>query len=147
MYEKALLLNHYDTRRGITVQIYELARKRESKLISSLKKSAFWGKQAEIAAEILDKENLSKIEAMIIERLEKDNRLKEFFQDYRWFSRMDRELKDSLKDKGLYIRAGPSTTGNGPYIHLSCFYFWHRFSLSWGQSITSLYCWGWVLPP
>ena len=29
------------------------------------------------------------------------------FQDYRWFSRMDRELKDSLKDRGLYIRAGP----------------------------------------
>lgn len=101
MYEKALLLNHYDTRRGITVQIYELARKGKIKLISSLKKSAFWGKQAEIAAEILDKENLSKIEAMIIERLEKDNRLKEFFQDYRWFSRMDRELKDSLKDRGF----------------------------------------------
>ena len=38
---------------------------------------------------------------MIIERLEKDNRLKEFFQDYRWFSRMDRELKDSLKDRGF----------------------------------------------
>lgn len=101
MYEKALLLNYYDTRRGITVQIYELARKGKIKLISSLKKNFFWGKQAEITAEILNRDNLSSVEKKILDRLEKDNRLNELFQDYRWFSRMDRELKDSLQERGF----------------------------------------------
>lgn len=101
MYEKALLLNYYDTRRGITVQIYELARKGKIKLISSLKKNFFWGKQADITAEILNRDNLSSVEKKILDRLEKDNRLNELFQDYRWFSRMDRELKDSLQERGF----------------------------------------------
>lgn len=103
--EKAVLFNNlYDTKKGITVQIFELAKKGKIKLVSSLKDGGFWGKKAEVSVEVLDRENLSEIEKKIVNKLEKDHTLEKFFQDYRWFSRMDKDIKDLLRTKGFISR-------------------------------------------
>lgn len=101
IYEKALLLNRYDTKNSIVAQLYELAKKGKIKLHSSLKKSTFWGKQAEITVEILDREGISRVEEEILNKLEKDNTLEKFFRDYRWFSGMDNELKSYLEERAF----------------------------------------------
>jgi len=101
IYEKALLLNHYDTRSSVMAQLYELAKKGKIKFHSSLKKTPFLGKQAEVTVEILDREGVSRVEEEILNKLAEENRLEKFFQDYRWFSRMDQVLKSFLEEKNF----------------------------------------------
>ena len=102
LYEKAAIFsNTNDTRKGLTAQVFSLAQRGKIKLISSIKKGLLGTKEAEISVEILNTDNLDSIEKGIINNLKKHKTLKEFSQDYKWFSQMSKDIKNELRKKGF----------------------------------------------
>ena len=102
LYEKAALYSNItDTRKGVNAQIFSLAQRGKIKLVSSIKKGVFAARKAEISVEILNTDGLDDIEKSIINNLKKHKTLKKFFEDYRWFSRVDKDIKNELRKKGF----------------------------------------------
>jgi len=102
MYEKAAIFNDAnDTKKGITAQVFKLAKEEKIKLVSSLKKGLLGSKQAEVTVEVMGTSNLNEINEEIVIGLEKHDNLKKFSQDYKWFTRMDKTIKELMRKNGF----------------------------------------------
>ncbi|MFP4016028.1 MAG: DUF2207 domain-containing protein [Halanaerobiales bacterium] len=121
MYEKFVIFNNaFDTKKGITAQVFRLAKEGKMRLVSSVKKGILGTKNAEVSVEIINTENLCETEREIVDGIKKHDNLKDFSQDYKWFSSMDKKIKDSMRELGLISKEAEHKQKR---ILLSCLVF------------------------